>query len=93
MDTTVVVDRGLYGWVRHPQYLAYILFMVAFSLLAQHLWVTLCAGLTVLFLDLTAVMEERECASRWGLAYREYLERVPRFNLLAGAARRWRRGR
>ena len=40
LHTTVLVDSGLFSVVRHPQYLAYILFMLTFGLLAQHMVVT-----------------------------------------------------
>ena len=92
MDTTRVVDSGLYSIVRHPQYLGYILFMATFSLLAQRMLVTCLAILAVALMYLSAAAEESECSERLGEPYREYLRRVPRFNILAGVFRRLRRG-
>ena len=92
MDTTRVVDSGLYSIVRHPQYLGYILFMATFSLLAQRMLVTCLAILAVALMYLSAAAEEGECSERLGEPYREYLRRVPRFNILAGVFRRLRRG-
>ena len=37
MQTNVVVDRGLYAIVRHPQYLGYILLVLGFICLFQNL--------------------------------------------------------
>lgn len=90
MATTAVVDRGVYGIVRHPQYLAYTLFMAAFSLLSQHAVVVGMAIVAVVLLYRTALAEERECSARLGHAYDAYCRRVPRFNAVAGVARRVR---
>lgn len=92
MATTAVVERGLYRVVRHPQYLAYLLFMAAFALLAQSRPVTVLAAVSALLLHLTTLAEERECAARFGTAYRAYLGRVPRYNVVAGLLRLRRRG-
>jgi protein-S-isoprenylcysteine O-methyltransferase Ste14 len=91
LHTTTLVDSGLFSVVRHPQYLAYILFMLTFGLLAQHLVVTVLAILGSVLLYVNAVLEERECTEKLGQEYRDYMERVPRFNLVAGVFRRLRR--
>lgn len=46
VHTTVLVDRGLYGIVRHPQYLAGILLGIGLTLVAQH-WVVGVLGTVV----------------------------------------------
>ncbi len=91
LHTTVLVDSGLFSVVRHPQYLAYILFMLTFGLLAQHIVVTVLAVLASVLLYVNAILEERECAEKLGQEYRDYIERVPRFNLVVGVIRRLRR--
>lgn len=93
LDTTALVDRGLFQIVRHPQYLAYLLFMCAFALLAQSLPVILLAAAASVLLYAAAVLEERECVEKWGGAYREYARQVPRMNLPLGVIRRLRRRR
>jgi protein-S-isoprenylcysteine O-methyltransferase Ste14 len=40
VNTTILVDRGVYAVVRHPQYLAGMLMGLALSLIAQHWAVT-----------------------------------------------------
>jgi len=84
MDTKAVADRGLYALVRHPQYLGYILLFSGFSLLSGH-WATYliaAAGIAVLYAQ--TVAEEHVCQTRLGPAYRDYMARVPRFNLILG---------
>ena len=91
MQTARVVDRGLFALIRHPQYLGYVLFCVTFALLSQH-W--LVAGLGILAVASFyrhAIDEERLMVAEFGEAYREYMRRVPRFNILLGALRSLRR--
>jgi len=92
MQTGAVVDRGLYGLVRHPQYLGYMMLAFGFVLLSQD-WLALAlAGVGVSGFYLQAVEEEKECLARFGQAYERYRRRVPRFNLVLGLVRRLRQG-
>lgn len=93
MDTTVVVEVGLYSVVRHPQYLGYLLFMAAFSLLSQRAVIVGLAVVAAALLYLSAVVEERACVARFGEDYEEFRRCVPRFNLVAGVLRKVRRRR
>lgn len=90
-DTSRVVERGPYTVVRHPQYLGYILLLVGFVLLSQHLLTALPAAVAVAALVVHTAQEERQCERRMGDAYRAYARRVPRFNLLLGVLRLVRR--
>jgi protein-S-isoprenylcysteine O-methyltransferase Ste14 len=87
MQTSVVVDRGLYAISRHPQYLGYMLFAGGFALLSQHWAVVLLAVIGVMGLYFQALQEERYCLTRLGEPYNQYLRRVPRFNFLLGILR------
>ena len=82
-----IVDRGLYAIIRHPQYLGYIFLACGFALLSQH-WVAVLlavAGVTLFYLQ--AVREERYCLAQLGEPYKQYLRRVPRFNIVVGMMR------
>jgi len=87
MDTRYVVDRGVYGVIRHPQYLGYMLLVLGFVLLSQHPITSAlgCASIALFYLQ--ASREERYLVSHLGVQYREYCRRVPRFNVIAGSAR------
>ena len=88
MSTTELVDTGLYGIVRHPQYLGGLLFSVSMVLITQH-WACLAAGAGAMVPFYLSVMEEdRAMVEKFGDDYRRYMERVPRLNVLAGLARR-----
>ncbi|MGD8605163.1 MAG: isoprenylcysteine carboxylmethyltransferase family protein [Anaerolineales bacterium] len=87
MHTTVVVDSGIYSIVRHPQYLAGILMAIAFSLITLH-WLVALLGLVVIVnCYSTTFDEEVRCIEKFGDEYRQYMQRVPRINFLAGIAR------
>jgi protein-S-isoprenylcysteine O-methyltransferase Ste14 len=88
--TTRLVEAGPYAWVRHPQYLGYCLLTVGFMLTGFNT-LSLAAGVAaILFFYLAARAEERYLQHQLGDAYRLYMSRVPRFDLLRGAVRRWR---
>ena len=87
MEATVVVERGLFGLVRHPQYLGYIFLNLTFMLLSQHWLAWIFGAAAIVFFYLHAVDEERKLAERFGEAYLIYMERIPRFNFVAGAMR------
>jgi protein-S-isoprenylcysteine O-methyltransferase Ste14 len=74
-----LATTGPYSYVRHPQYVGFILVMLGF--LVQ--WPTLLTlamfpVLVVMYVKL-ARAEEREALATFGDAYREYMARVPGF--------------
>ena len=87
MRARIVVDRGLYAIIRHPQYLGYVFLACGFALLSQHWVAFLLAVVGVTFFYLQAVSEERYCRARLGEPYLQYCRRVPRFNLVLGIVR------
>jgi protein-S-isoprenylcysteine O-methyltransferase Ste14 len=92
-QTTVVVRSGLYGVIRHPLYLGWILVFFAMILIAQHWLVVLLAVPGVVCTYLITIQEERRLVSRFGEEYVRYIKDVPRLNVLAGVVRMARRGR
>lgn len=87
LHTTVLVDRGVYAIVRHPQYLAGILISLALPLITQH-WAVAGLGIvTAAIYYLNTFDEEASVIEKFGDQYREYMQRVPRVNFLLGAYR------
>ncbi len=73
------VTGGLYGVIRHPQYLGLAVLGLGTLLLWPRVLV-LIAYLTMLFLyGALARREEARCLARFGEAYRRYAERTGRF--------------
>jgi protein-S-isoprenylcysteine O-methyltransferase Ste14 len=93
VHTTTVVDSGIYAVVRHPQYLGFILFVLALVLMSQH-WSSVISwiiGSTLFYRDV--VREEQMSLEKFGDNYKRYMEKVPRMNLLLGVIRLLRRKR
>jgi protein-S-isoprenylcysteine O-methyltransferase Ste14 len=91
VETTHLVDISLYAIVRHPQYLAGILFNVSMMLLAQH-WLVILLGVisaVLIYADIQAA--DQEGIEKFGDEYRRYMLRVPQVNFLIGGVRLLRR--
>ena len=92
VHTTHLVDTGIYGLVRHPQYLGGILAIFVTTLLWYPHWLFAVLGVlgtAVLYIGCTE--EERSLVQRFGHEYTQYMERVPRMNILIGLVRSLRR--
>lgn len=91
IETTLLVDTGLYSIVRHPQFVAWPLMNLAVSLVSQHPLI-IAMGAVALVL---AAVEFRKADARnikkFGQGYRAYMERVPGWNFIAGIWRWMRR--
>ena len=93
VHTTTLVDRGVYGIVRHPQYLAGILLGVGLSLMVQN-WIVAALGVVVAVTSYASVFEEEPFTrEKFGAEYEAYCKRVPRVNFLTGLVRYLRRSR
>jgi protein-S-isoprenylcysteine O-methyltransferase Ste14 len=88
MHTRKLVDTGIYGIVRHPQNgVAWVLINLGLMFIAQH-WsvvVTGAASMVCGYLDL--YKEEERCVKKFGDEYTQYMEKVPRINVLLGIVR------
>ena len=90
-ETTIVVDTGIYAVVRHPLYLGWLLMYVALILLSQH-WLTAIIGIPgMACVYLISRQEDQRLIKKFGDDYKDYMQKVPRMNLLAGIIRRVRR--
>ena len=86
-DTARVVDSGLYAVVRHPQFMAQLFLCLAVMFIAQH-WAVVVIGIVPMVLTyLDAIREDQACIRKFGDDYTQYMERVPRMNLIAGVIR------
>lgn len=72
--------RGwIYGRIRHPRYVEFMVGGTGWALILNYLGVYLLMAITVLMLFVIVLLEERELRDRFGEAYVEYCARVPRF--------------
>ncbi len=79
-----LIQSGIYAYVRHPEFLAHMLIITSLTLMAQHP-ISAAIGLVLLLLLCIGIVEEdKRNMEKFGDAYRDYVRKVPRINLLAG---------
>lgn len=93
VETTRLVDTGLYAIVRHPQYVAWPLTGVAVALVSQHPAVIAMGAAAIVLACVDFRKVDDLDLAKFGDPYRAYMERVPGWNFVAGFWRRLRRRR
>ena len=73
------VTRGVYRISRHPIYLSGFLAYLGTAISCASWPVLLCAVLWIAFWHIVVPTEERLLIERYGYAYREYMNRTPRW--------------
>lgn len=88
INTTRLVDTGIYAVVRHPQYLGGILaIFVATPLFYPH-WLFVTLGIPgILIFYWSAKSEEKSLIERFGDDYIKYMQKVPGINIFLGVIR------
>ena len=74
-----VVRTGVYGRIRHPRYLLYMLMILSMAFLTGAQPIFLLAFLNILMYQVLAPLEERELLDQYGPQYEDYRRSVPRF--------------
>jgi len=86
--TTAFVDSSIYGIVRQPMTLGMAIWSIALVLVFQSL-LSLLLGLVCVFCFwLSATKEAEHNISKFGEAYKEYMQRVPMWNVFSGLLKR-----
>ena len=73
------VTKGLYCYSRHPMYFTLPLIFIGTSIASASWHFLLLSIVLVITHFYNAVSEERECLEVYGSAYREYMNRTPRW--------------
>ena len=81
------VERGMYAFVRHPEFLGHILIISALVIISQRWFNFIVGAILIVLLCLAMIEEEKRNIEKFGDAYRDYMKRVPRINLIAGIIR------
>jgi protein-S-isoprenylcysteine O-methyltransferase Ste14 len=88
METTALVDTGIYAIVRHPQGgTAGILLNLALPLIGQHWLLIILAAMGVVLIYLDTFPADEACIEKFGQEYVRYMQRVPSVNFVAGLFR------
>jgi protein-S-isoprenylcysteine O-methyltransferase Ste14 len=79
-----IVTRGVYAWIRHPLYLAFLAMLVSTGLLASAGWkLAVSAVVYLIGSELRIASEERDLSDKFHAAYDEYCLRT-RWRYLPG---------
>jgi protein-S-isoprenylcysteine O-methyltransferase Ste14 len=88
METTTLVDTGIYAIARHPQGgTAGILLNLALALIGQHWLLLILATVGMVLIYLDTLKADEACIGKFGEEYVRYMQRVPRVNFVAGIIR------
>lgn len=85
-----LIDRGIYGLVRHPMYLGGMTCFVSFFCFLPHWAVLAISAVNVAVVYGFTLQGDQQNATKFGNAYNRYMKTVPRVNLLAGIFKRLR---
>ena len=92
VNTTRLVDTGIYAVVRHPQYTGGVYAIFVTTLLWYPHWlfgVLGVIGIAVIYMGCRE--EDQRLIQQFGDAYKHYMQKVPRMNFLLGIIRLMRR--
>jgi len=78
-DEPEVIDRGVFTRVRHPLYLAVLLFYLGLLLSTMSVAAAIVWGCAALFYNFIAQYEENRLLEVFGKEYTDYMGRVPRW--------------
>ena len=85
MQTTAIVDTGIYAIVRHPQGgTAGLLLNLALPLIGQHWLLAVLAPVSMILIYADTFNADKACVEKFGEEYERYMQRVPRVNFLTG---------
>ena len=77
--TTVLIDTGVFKYIRHPLYASLIFLTWAIFLKNPTLELLIITLLSTLFLYFTSKLDEKECISYFGDKYSDYMIRTKMF--------------
>jgi len=78
-NTTRLVDRGIFRFIRHPMYASLVYMDIGAFLKGIRLSTAIVLAAGLIACGLTAFMEEREMKAKFGEEYLAYMKRTRRF--------------
>ncbi|MGD2250616.1 MAG: isoprenylcysteine carboxylmethyltransferase family protein [Candidatus Methanofastidiosia archaeon] len=84
IETTALVETGIYNVVRHPQFLSWIFLSAGLAFISQHFLSFLLVISVAVFIYLEALRADTPLLEKFGDDYKQYMQKVPRLNILQG---------
>jgi len=73
------ITKGLYRYSRHPMYLIFFLTFIGVSIASASWLFLLFSILVIVLMPPLVIPEEQDCIKKYGDAYREYMNKTPRW--------------
>lgn len=87
-ETTVLIEGPIFGIIRHPLYLGFALWGIGQILAIQSI-ISVVLGIIAIFCSWMAAKKEDEFnLKKFGNSYREYMKKVPMWNVFKGMKRK-----
>ncbi len=83
-ESSKLIDKGIYGIIRHPYWLSWILLSFSLILMSQYRIMILLGGIACLLIYVETFHLDTNLIKKFGEDYRKYKNKVPRLNLLYG---------
>ena len=84
IHTKVIVDNGLFGIVRHPQYLSMLLVEIGLVLIVQHWLILILSSICFILTYYGILLQDKILVRKFKDDYKEYMRKVPRTNFILG---------
>lgn len=81
-ETRFLVKGTVFGVIRHPLYLALTLWAVSQALAIQSIFSLILGGVAIFCFWMASKKEDEYNLKKFGNSYREYMEKVPMWNVL-----------
>ena len=88
-----LITSGVYALVRHPMYLGGMSLFLAMVFFLPHWIMALLASLNLIVIYYFMLEGDRSNADKFGRAYDQYMEQVPRMNMIIGISNVMKRKR
>ena len=87
INTTTLVDTGIFSIIRHPQYTTWMIWAFAGMFIFQH-WIVILLGIPIIPLTyIDMINADKRLIKKFGIDYENYMKKVPRSNFLLGLFR------
>ena len=84
INTTKLVDTGVYSIIRHPLWLCWILLSISLTLISQHWLIVVFAVPICCIVYGETYFLDKGLVKKFGEEYKKYKKKVPRMNLILG---------